>query len=137
MLCLRKFLPGHRFFHRVREIIRGIRHYHFSRFGQRLRELHLMIVHMLSEGSATRHDDRDLPGLNSMHDGPGTGVHDQQVGVVDMPDKFIHAKKRHGPTSAVTEWRMPVLDNNGLGKPGRQAADSLEKARERLQRVAQ
>jgi hypothetical protein len=32
---------------------------------------------------------------------------------------------------------MAMLDNNGLGKPGRQAANSLEKARERLQRVAQ
>ena len=93
MLYLRKLLPGHRFFRRVREIIRGIRHHHFSRFGQRLRELHLMIVHMLSEGSAARHNDGDLPGLNSVHDGPGTGVHDQQVGVVDMLDKFIHAKK--------------------------------------------
>jgi hypothetical protein len=35
------------------------------------------------------------------------------------------------------EWSMTMLDNNGLGKLRRQAADSIEKARERLQRVAQ
>ena len=131
------FLPGHRLLHRACKIVRGIRHDHLACFGQRLRELHLMIVHMLAEGGAARHDDGDLPSLNSMHDGPGAGVHDQQVGLVDMLDKFIHAKKRHGPTSTVTEWRMPVLDNNRLGKPGRETSNRLQKAHERLQRVAQ
>ena len=53
-----------------------------------------------------------------------------------MLDKFIHAKKRRGLASAVTEWSMAMLDNNRLGKMSRQAANSLQKARERLQRVA-
>ena len=137
MLYLHMLLPRHCFFHRLREIIRGIRHYHFSRIGKCLRELHLMIVHMLSEGSAARHDDGDLAGINGVHDRPGTGMHDQQVGVVYMLDEFLHAKKRRGQASPIAEGSMAMLDNNGLGKLRRQVVNPFEKAREWLQCVAQ
>lgn len=129
-------LPGQGFFHGARQIVHRIRHHQLACFGQCPRELHLMIVHMLSVSRAARHDHGNLPGLDGMHDGPGTGVHDQQIRVVDMPDKFIHAKKRHWPANAITEWRMSMLDNNRLGKPGRETIDPLQEARERLQRVA-
>ena len=137
MLFLRTPLSGPRLIHRPRQVVRRIRHHHLTDFGQRMRELHLMIVHMLPECSAARHDDGDLPGLNSVHDGPGTGVHDQQIGVMDMPDEFFHAKERHMLAYAIVKWRMAVLNNDRPGKLGREAADAFQETRERLQRVTE
>lgn len=104
-------------------------------FRQGLRQLDLMIVDVFSLGRATRHDNRKPPRFHGVYDGTGTGVQDQQLGVLHGLQKLFHAQKGYRLAATVGERRVSMLNDHGLGKLYGETADALEQARKRLERV--
>ena len=99
---------------------------HVARIGQRLGEINLMVIHMLTHSHAARHNDGTPSRVHGMDHRAGPSMHDQNRALSYKVLEVRHCKVIVGLPRRIVDAADSALDHDRAGQQAGDAAHGTQ-----------